>query len=74
MTEPLVCQDGPDGCSGEVEWTTTPDRQDFKHFPRCEAHFAKRLAQAEQNLELLSDTEPAWFDPGYAGEQWREEE
>ena len=73
MTEALICQDGPEGCRGPVEWRTTPDRDDFKHFPRCEAHFERRCEQAERTLELMSDVPPRWFDPAYAGERWDED-
>jgi hypothetical protein len=69
----LRCIDGPEGCSGPVEMHTTPDRRDGKSFARCEAHFERRMASVERNLELTSDTPPAWFDPSYAGEQWDED-
>jgi hypothetical protein len=71
--EILECIDGPANCAGPVEWRTTPDRQDFKSFARCEHHFGVRLDKAEENLELTSDTPPAWFDPAYAGESWNED-
>lgn len=74
MSDKLICLDSPGGgCAGPVEWRTTPDRSDGKHFPRCEAHHEARLAKAEENLELLSPTPPAWFDPSYAGERWDED-
>lgn len=60
-------------CEGQVEYRLAPDRDDFKAFPRCERHWAKRLQLAERNLELLSDVPPRWFDPSYAGEQWDED-
>lgn len=71
--EPLTCLDGPADCAGPVEYRTTPDRRDGKSFPRCEAHFERRLSSTERNLELMSDTPPAWFDPTYAGERWSED-
>lgn len=74
MAEPLECLDGPKGCAGPVEFRTTPDRDDFRAFPRCEAHFEKRLKEAERTLELLSDVPPRWFDPAYAGERWDEDD
>lgn len=70
----LRCLDGPEGCSGPVEHRTTPDRDDFKAFPRCEAHFERRLKEAERNRELLSDVAPSWFDPMYVGERWDEDD
>jgi hypothetical protein len=69
----LTCIDGPAGCAGPVEWRTTSDRTDGKHFRRCEAHGAAREAKAGRNLELQSDVAPAWFDPSYAGERWEED-
>jgi hypothetical protein len=74
MTEDLRCLDGGrGGCSGPVEYRTTPDRTDGKHFPRCEAHFEKRLAESERTADLRGDVAPAWFDPSYAGERWDED-
>jgi hypothetical protein len=74
MSEPLECLDGPEECGGEVEFRTTPDRDDFRAFPRCEVHFERRLGEAERTLELLSDVPAPWFDPSYAGERWQEED
>jgi hypothetical protein len=72
--EELECLDGPENCKGPIEYRWTPDRDDFKSFPRCEYHFNKRLEQAEKNMELLSDVPPDWFDPTYAGERWDEDD
>jgi hypothetical protein len=70
----LECMDShKGGCRGKVEYRLSPDRSDFKSFPRCEAHFDERLASAERTLELMSDTRPAWFDESYAGERWEED-
>jgi hypothetical protein len=75
MTEDLTCLDAGRGdCSGPVEMRTTPDRDDVKHFPRCEAHFERRLAEAERTLELLSPSRPAWYDEAAIGERWEEDE
>jgi hypothetical protein len=71
LTTTPECLDGPRDCAGPVEYRMTPDRHD-RAFPRCEAHFEKRLAQAERNLELMSPTPARWFDPSYAGESWDE--
>lgn len=70
MTTELECIDGPEGCEGEVEYRTTPDRTDGKAFARCKGHFEKRLDSCERTLELLSPSPPAWFDPMDAGERW----
>lgn len=67
------CIDGPDGCAGEVEWRTTPDRTDGRAFVRCEAHFALRLQSVERTLELTSPVRAPWFDESYAGESWDED-
>lgn len=69
----LDCIDGPGGCDGKVLYRTTPDRADGRSYPRCAAHFERRLASAERNLELMSDVPPRWFDPGYAGERWEDD-
>jgi hypothetical protein len=70
--KPRCLQEGP-CCSGPVAYHLNPDRDDLRAFPRCEYHQEARLAEAERNLELLSDTPPAWFDPAYAGERWEED-
>lgn len=72
----LICIDGGserDGCDGAVEWRTSSDREDFKHFLRCEAHGRMREARARENLELMSPCPAPWFDPSYAGERWDED-
>ena len=66
-----TCLDGPEGCSGPVEYRMMPDN--VRSFPRCEAHFELRLVKAEHNMELLSPARPAWFDESYAGERWDED-
>jgi len=58
----LRCVNESDECAGIVEYKITPDRNDFKSFPRCAEHFEKRLEEAENNLELMSDIPPTWFD------------
>lgn len=71
--EPLRCLQEGLNCKGPVEYRLAPDRDDGRAFPRCEFHWAKRLADAERTLELLSDVPPDWFDPSYAGERWEED-
>lgn len=66
----LECIDGPNGCDGKIEYRMTPDRRDFKSFPRCEYHFDQRLALAERNAVYNSPLPPDDFDPWYAGEEW----
>lgn len=73
MSDDIRCNnEGPD-CSGNVEYHLPPDRDDFKAFPYCDFHWKKRLDSAEKTMELLSDVEPDWFDPTYAGESWADE-
>lgn len=75
MSGHIDCLDdhGQGECSGPVEFRTTPDRDDLRHFPRCEAHFDKRLAAAERTRDLRGDVPPPWFDPAYADERWDED-
>lgn len=58
MDDELRCLDrgGKTECQGPVEPRLLPDRDDFKTFPRCEAHFEKRLATVARTLELTSPT------------------
>ena len=74
--EDLSCLDrgGRSECFGPVEWRTTPDRTDGKHFPRCEAHFEARLAESARISELTSAARAPWFDEAAANERWEEDE
>lgn len=72
MEEPRCLNEGPD-CNGPVEYHHNPDRDDFKTFPRCEAHQALRLNQAEETMRRYPVNAPADFDPSYAGERWDDE-
>lgn len=73
LEEQLKCLDdrGDGTCVGEVEYRDSLSPSG-KHFPRCEAHWEKRLRRQEQiNRDYPdSDTPPSWFDPSYAGERW----
>lgn len=73
MTDTLRCLEagGKTPCVGPVEYRMLPDNP--RSFPRCEAHFAKRLERSERNLELMSPTPAPWFDESYAGERWDED-
>lgn len=73
QAEPLECLDGPEGCTGPIEYRTTPDRTDGKSWPRCETHFDRRMASVERNLELTSPCPAPWFDESAAGERWEED-
>lgn len=68
------CIDGPDGCSGPVEFRTALSGTGVP-FPRCDGHWEKRLnAQEKINRDYPdSPCAPSWFDPSYAGECWDED-
>lgn len=76
MTDELECLDGPEGCSGEVEYRMSLSPSG-RSFPRCDGHWSKRLDEDERQTERLgswrSDVPPAWFDPLDAGERWDED-
>jgi hypothetical protein len=44
-------------------------------FPRCDAHWSKRLDWQDEHNERYpdSDVAPSWFDPLAAGERWEDE-
>lgn len=57
-------------CAGPVEYRY-PLSGTGKAFPRCEAHWDKRLAQQDEiNRKYGGDCPPSDFDPSYAGEEW----
>lgn len=63
---------GRTSCKGEVTLRTYADRDDGKHFARCEAHHAEREQQVPHHLELTSPLPPRGFDPAAIGESWDE--
>lgn len=69
------CMEGPEGCEGKVEYRL-PLSPTGRSFPRCEAHWSKRLDwQDDHNRKYPdSDLPPADFDPLAAGERWDEED
>jgi len=73
--EELRCLEESEVCNGIVEWRSTPDRKDFKSFPRCEYHYEKRLESAEEAISAgyTSDLEPSWYDYMNAGEHWSDD-
>jgi hypothetical protein len=73
MDDELRCLDsgGKTPCGGPVEYRTLPDNP--RSFPRCEAHFDKRLEQSPRNLEYQSPARPAWFDEANIGERWEDD-
>jgi hypothetical protein len=73
QSEPTCLELHRGDCEGKVEYHHNPDRDDFKTFPRCEKHQARRLEQAQGNMVYRSPAPPPWFDEGYAGERWEED-
>ena len=73
VTETLVCLDGPDDCSGDVEYRMALSATG-KSFPRCDHHWELRLDTQERINRDYPDSPvaPAWFDEADAGEHWDE--
>ncbi len=72
-TETLECLDdhGETPCAGPVQLhSVDPGRSGA--FPRCDAHWERRLDRLENSIERYADSDvpPAWFDPTAAGERW----
>lgn len=74
MTDELRCLEAGSRteCAGPVEYRMLPDNP--RSFPRCEAHFAKRLDQSPRNLELTSPARASWYDKAAINEEWDEDE
>ena len=68
------CINGPVECSGRVEFRM-PLSGTGKSFPRCDAHWSKRLDLEEELRRNYPDSPipPPWFDPTYAGEHWNDD-
>lgn len=67
----LECLDEHNGpCTGPVEYRYALSATG-RSFPRCEAHWEKRLDEQERIMQRYGgDCPPRDFDPGYAGEEW----
>lgn len=70
------CLDGPDGCSGTVEYRMALSGTG-QPFPRCDGHWRQRL-DVQDGINARyghpdSASPPAGFDPSYAGESWDED-
>lgn len=69
----LECLDdhGEGTCAGAVEYRMALSGTG-RSFARCDAHWAKRLAEQERINERYPDSPfaPSDFDPDYAGERW----
>jgi hypothetical protein len=63
---------GEGTCEGQVQMRLRSS--DWKSFPRCDKHWAKRV-QTEQkiNSRYGGSCAPRDFDPGYAGERWEDD-
>jgi hypothetical protein len=68
---PTCLQHGPD-CAGPVEYRM-PLSGTGRAFPRCDAHWEKRLDEQERINRTYPETAPSDFDPAYAGERWDED-
>ena len=75
MDEPLECLEAGPDCSGPVEYRM-PLSGTGRAFPRCDAHWEKRLDTQEQINQRYPDSPipPPGFDPSYAGERWDEDD
>lgn len=72
MGTPLDCLDGPQGCSGSIEYRMALSGTG-RSFPRCEAHWERRLKKQEENDRKYPQLAPLDFSPADAGERWDEE-
>jgi hypothetical protein len=70
----LECLDGnKGGCSGPVEYRFALSPSG-RQFPRCDAHWAKRLDEQEEINRKYPALQPSNFDEMDAGERWYEDE
>lgn len=66
----LECLDESTHCRGEVRYRDALTETGVR-YPRCDAHWEKRLAKQRRIDEDYGySNPPAWFDPSYAGERW----
>lgn len=70
--DPLECLDGPDGCTGNVEYRMALSGTG-RSFPRCDKHWEERVHTQEKIDERYPQMQPSDFDPYYAGESWEEQ-
>lgn len=67
------CLEHGDDCHGTVEYRM-PLSSSGKAFPRCDAHWDKRVTEQEQINARYPQNAPSNFDPYYAGEAWGPED
>lgn len=75
-TDELACLDGqgPDSrCAGLVEYRS-PLSGSGRSFPRCEAHWSRRLTRQAEIERRYPARPPASWSPLDAGEAWDEDE
>jgi hypothetical protein len=68
----LECLEAGPDCKGSVEYRY-PLSGTGRSFPRCEAHWDKRLNEQERINRTYPVNAPSDFDPAYAGEHWDED-
>lgn len=79
MAEELTCLNRGPECAGPVEYRPTPPYGE-RALPRCEHHDEARWASYndENSIERYAASSPgvrpSWFDEGYAGEHWDEDD
>lgn len=59
-------------CEGAVEYRDALSPTGIR-YPRCDKHWAERLAVQEELDRRYPQQAPADFDPLYAGESWDED-
>lgn len=69
----LHCMEEAKGeCGGNIEYRT-PLSGTGRSFPRCDAHWTKRLTFQKDTNQRYPTLQPNNFDPMYAGERWDED-
>lgn len=69
----LEClDDHKGGCKGPVEYRFALSATG-RSFPRCDAHWEKRLDEEEETRQRYPVMQPSNFDPMDAGERWDDE-
>jgi hypothetical protein len=70
---PVECLDGPEGCTGTVEWLSNPWSSSSRAWPRCTTHADAWLDHHEGIANRYPVQQPENFDPMFAGERWDED-
>lgn len=72
MTSKCEHADHRTPCKGSVASVVVNPRT-YRERMLCERHFEEAWAAWEHAAELMSPLRPSWFDEGYAGERWDED-